>query len=370
MKKSYLLLLTLLLAGCTNNNTTNSNQETNSNKEEISSSESVVESEDTSMIEGLEYELFLDDVYDFNMFVNQTYDIKNVLDINANIKVRSSNEEVVEFKDNKLVAKKEGKATIYYVLNGYYQDIKINVAKNDLDAATFKFDIGNLKGKNIIAIGDSVTADETIGCAKTYPNLFKEEFEMTSVKNYAIGGTTATYMYEGSNIYKEYATNTTAIDGCRVVDRAYNKKELGKVDYAFIAFGHNDQYFQAPLDNEDTVTDGDGEYISLENCRSFKASYRFMIRKLRKANPNMRIVILNCTYSEYDKSADTYGHAITYSDYRNAIKEVAKEMNCRYVDPWDYLKPYFKNEHSTYYKDVVHLTIAGQKLLFDYIITK
>ena len=89
-----------------------------------------------------------------------------------------------------------------------------------------------------------------------------------------------------------------------------------------------------------------------------------MINVLREANPNIRIILLNCTYSEYDKALPSpYGKTYNYQDYRNATKEIAEEMNCRYVDPWDY----DFNGSRQYYSDSVHITAKGHQLLSQYI---
>ena len=88
-----------------------------------------------------------------------------------------------------------------------------------VNSSTFDFNIHRLEGKNIVSFGDSVTADATIGASGlTYPRLFASKYSMNFKANYAIGGTTATYMYKGSNIYKEYANNKTAIDLCAKED--------------------------------------------------------------------------------------------------------------------------------------------------------
>ena len=115
---------------------------------------------------------------------------------------------------------------------------------------TFKINKDFFANKNLLILGDSVSAQATIGNDKTYSTLLKEELNINELKNAAIGGTTLTYMYEGSNIYKEYKDNAEAIDGCRVVTNLSKNNELSKFDYVIIAYGHNDQYFQPPLDEE------------------------------------------------------------------------------------------------------------------------
>ena len=108
---------------------------------------------------------------------------------------------------------------------------------------------------------------------------------------------------------------------------------------------------------------------SFDSCHSFKGSYRYMIKTLLLANPNMRIIILGCTYSEYDKSTPSrYGKLYSYADYRIAIKEIAEEFNLTYIDPWDYMFPYFDAYDSKkFYKDTVHLTVEGHKILGKYL---
>jgi len=172
-------------------------------------------------------------------------------------------------------------------------------------------------------------------------------------------------MYEGSNIEKEYKDNEVAIDGCRVAKRAYEKKELNDIDYAFIAFGHNDQYFQPPLDNLEHNID------EISNCLSFKNSYRYIVSLLRKANPNIKIIIMNCTYSEYAARSNQWEHVLTYNDYRKAIKEISDELDTFYIDPWDYMKTVFDGKTSRkYYYDDVHISPLGHQYLTKFIINQ
>ncbi len=234
----------------------------------------------------------------------------------------------------------------------------------------FNFNKSELKGKGLISIGDSLTADSTIGCEKTYPHLIKNKYEMASLKNYAIGGTTATYMFKGSNIEKEYTQpdKLFAIDGCRVIDKAIANNELNNVDLAFICYGNNDMFFQVPLDN----TKVNDDPLSLDNVKSIKASYRYMVNRLRSINPNIKIIIINTTYSEYDKNADLiYGNTYKFSDYLKAINEVAEELDCYCYNTWDYLKPYFYSQNKNeYYKDPIHLNVKGHEILFKYLISE
>ena len=299
--------------------------------------------------------------------IEETYTLQYIVKANPGMTVSSDDIEVVTVGENNLLTGiKAGETTITLKLNEKKQIVPIKVYEKGALSSSFSFDKERLAGKKAIAFGDSVTANGTIGGAPTYFNVFVNTFEMKKGKNYAIGGTTATYMYEGSNIYKEYATNSVAIDGVRVVKQAYDNNELASVDYVFIAYGHNDQYFQPPI----TVA-GDDVYDvnSFDSCHSFKGSYRYMINTLKLANPNVRIIILGCTYSEYDKTITMrYGTKYNYSDYRQAISEIAEEFDLTYIDPWEFLKPFFDAyDTKAIYKDSVHLSAAGHKILGDYI---
>lgn len=356
MKKTILLisLISLPLLGCDNS---------------LISSSSLSNQESSN--ENNEYEAHeFYDIDDIIIDVNEIIETSNVIR-NTNVyDIKVSNENIAVFENNCIVGKNIGETTLTITRGSKRQEVKITVQSSYADPL-YKFSNEDLSGKNLVVFGDSVSAVATINNSKaTYSYLFASNYKMNLVNNYAIGGTTATYMYQGSNIYKEYASNSEAIDGCRVVNKAYLNNELNNIDYAFIAFGHNDQYFQPPISvlNDRRYCDDD----TFSTCRSYKSSYRYMINVLRKANPNVKIILLNCTYSEYDKNLPSpYGSKYSYLDYRLATTQIAAEMNCKLIDPWNYMEPYFDfNKGFTYYKDSVHITEKGHKLLADYIINQ
>ena len=305
-----------------------------------------------------EYATLINDVKDVNIEVEETYTFEYIIKKNQGVTVSSTDESIVKVSNNVLTGVKKGETNILLEKDGQKQLVPVKVYDKGELSTSFSFDKERLGGKKIVAFGDSVTANATIGGGRTYFDLFAMANQMNKGKNYAIGGTTATYTYEGSNIYKEYAGNDSVLDGVRVVNKAYLAGELNDVDYVFIAYGHNDQYFQPPI-----TTEGDDVYDvnSFDSCHSFKGSYRYMINTLKLANPNVRIILLNCTYSEYDiANPSKYGRKYSYTDYRNAIKEIAEEFNLTHIDPWDYLYPFFDaNDNKIYYKDSVHLSEKG-----------
>ena len=367
IKLLSVFILSASLIGCNNlseekYSSDNVSVESSENNGSYESS-SIQEESSTSEIE---YTKFVE-IDDIHLEVGETYYLKEVLADYRGLIVVSQNNEITSYNSQSkmLNAYKEGETNVVLKYKGQNQLVKVVVGKI---GANYKFSKERLYSKGIVAFGDSVTADATIGnSGKTYSRRFASRFEMNYLRNYAIGGTTATYMYKGSNIYKEYANNKTAIDGCRVVYNAYKNGELTNVDYAFIAYGHNDQYFQPPI-----TVQGDEIYCvdgTFETCNSYKGSYRYMINVLREANPNIRIIVLNCTYSEYDNANPSpYGSKYCYEDYRIATKEIAEEMGCKYIDPWDYMKElYDYGKGNINYSDSVHITAIGHQKLSQFI---
>lgn len=367
IKLLSVFILSASLIGCNNlseekHSSDNVSVESSENNDSYESF-SIQEESSTSEIE---YTKFVE-IDDIHLEVGETYYLKEVLADYKGLIVVSQNNEITSYNSQSkmLNAYKEGETNVVLKYKGQNQLVKVVVGKI---GSNYKFSKERLYSKGIVAFGDSVTADATIGnSGKTYSRRFASRFEMNYLRNYAIGGTTATYMYKGSNIYKEYANNKTAVDGCRVVYNAYKNGELTNVDYAFIAYGHNDQYFQPPITVQgDEIYCVDGTFAT---CNSYKGSYRYMINVLREANPNIRIIVLNCTYSEYDNANPSpYGSKYCYEDYRIATKEIAEEMGCKYIDPWDYMKElYDYGKGNINYSDSVHITAIGHQKLSQFI---
>ena len=350
MKRLYLTLLVAAifsLGGC---NMKNNEQETSS-------------IDNSSTIDDIETEKYMM-FPSLNMEVDQKLCIDNFLIENEGSEILLHDKSFLDFINDSLIAKKEGETYFLIKFQDRYQKVEVKISqKGSLNSA---FNIADMKrGQKIVAFGDSVTANATINADLTYVRRIADEYGLNFVNNYAIGGTTATYMFPGSNIDKEYHNLDTAPDGVRVVKKAYENNELNDIDYAIIAYGHNDHYFQPPIENEEEKEFDINDFTS---AYSFKGSYRFMINVLRKANPNIKIIIMNCTYSEYVYNGGPYGNEYTYEDYRLAQYEIAKEMDVKIVDPWNYTKTIFDGTtRNINYKDVVHLTVKGHQKLGTYL---
>ncbi len=293
--------------------------------------------------------------------VDETYDLSNFIKDNDPIFIGDFH--LIQIENKILKGIKEGKT--FFKIN--QDEYHINVLKPHSLSDSFTLSYERLSNKKLLVLGDSVSAQATIQQQKTYSTLLKEACHLKEVYNAAIGGTTLTYMYSGSNIDKEYHLNENAIDGCRVIKKLEKENKIKDFDYVIIAFGHNDQYFQPAIDENNNKKE-----LTIEDCHSFKNSYRFILQTLKKNQPFIRIVLLNCTYSEYDKvSPSPYGNKYNYASYRKATQEIAKEFKVKYLDPWDYMKP-FKDYDTTqyYYQDSVHLSANGHVELFKFLLNQ
>ena len=319
--------------------------------------------ENNVVVEGLEQ---------IDIEVGETYDLRYSVKNPKGLTVSTTQTDILTINNNVFCGIKVGEANIELKQYDTVQNVKVTVHAVGALSNSFTICKERMAGKSLVAFGDSVTYSSSANGQpeNTYPNhiafTLKMSIPSNTYINLAIGGSTGTYMYPGSSIAKEYENSVGYIDGVSVVKNLYDEGSLADVDYAIIAFGHNDQYFQPPL-----TAPGDDVYDvnSFASCNSFKGSYRHMIQTLQLANPSMRVIILGCTYSEYQlTNPSRYGNTYNYDDYRQAMKEVAEEFNLTYIDPWDYMRSYFDcYDNEYYYRDTVHLTVEGHKLLANYI---
>ena len=313
-----------------------------------------------------QYTTIIKNIEPIDIEIDETYSFYYILKANKGLTLTIEDENIASLNTHTIKGVTEGKTNLILSLEDKKQKVDLNVYSKGALQKTFSFSTERLARKRIVVFGDSVTYPASIGGQKTYYELFAEKYNMIATCNYAIGGSTGTHAYEGSNIYKEYKNGYLEIDGPSVIKKAYDGKELDNIDYAFIHYVHNDQYFIPPIENP---LDAPYDVNSFDSCMSFKGSYRYMIKTLLLANPDMRIIILGPSYSEYDKSNRSPYGKNDYTDYRIACKEIAEEFGLTYIDLWDVMYPYFDAYDSHfYYNDTVHPSAEGHKIIADYII--
>lgn len=307
------------------------------------------------------------DIENINIEVEETYTFYYILKQYKGMTFTSMDETIVSTNSHSIKGELAGKTSVIFSLEDQKQKVDVEVHSKGALQNSFTFTTERFAKKKVIVFGDSVTYPASIGGQKTYYELFAEHFGMIASCNYAIGGSTGTHPYEGSNIYKEYQNGYLEIDGPSVIKKAYDNHELNDIDYAFIHFGHNDQYFIPPIDD---LSAPEYDVNSFDSCKSFKGSYRYMIKTLLLANPDMRIIILGPSYSEYNISNKSPYGITDYSEYRIACMEIANEFGLTFIDLWEPMRPYFDAYDSKfYYNDPVHPSKEGHKKIAEYIIS-
>lgn len=138
--------------------------------------------------------------------------------------------------------------------------------------------------------------------------------------------------------------------------------DFTSVELVIIMHGLNDFYSGVPIYNEKDPLD---EY-------SFTGALRSSLTALRKANPNMRILLVTPTYTWHLQSGLTCeefngGYGIQ-EDYIKAEMEVAEELGIELIDVYHDLFPHEKWEDwSLYTFDGLHPNETGREWLTDII---
>lgn len=295
-------------------------------------------------------------------------------------------ESMLSFKKDYLTAHKEGDTYIVYHANGKYQKVNVNIApKGTYDRAYTFEEIGpSLEGKKCANFGDSISFDWTLGDqVSTYSRRFAKKYgmEMGPDDNHAIGGSVSMYVTNDPNVMTEYGgTEYQYNDGVDQFHDLYLDGTLKDYSVIFITFGYNDLYFQPEIDDDRDHTYNLDPSVC---CHSWKGGYRYMINTARKANPDVKIVIQNIIYNEYDLDHGGYSHnpkysfdkGIKYLDFRKALYEIGYELDVKVIDMWNYTKSiydYSPDRDPTYlywkYKDIMHPSVIGNKYICNYLV--
>lgn len=141
------------------------------------------------------------------------------------------------------------------------------------------------------------------------------------------------------------------IDGLAALD--FSETEL-----VLIQHGLNDYHAGIPIENPDNPYD---EY-------SFLGALRSSVELLKKANPNVRIVLVTPTYTWYLSQGKTceevdFGGGVL-AEYVNAEMALAEEMGLEVIDLYhDYLPNEMFEDYALYSKDGVHPNEEGRRMM-------
>lgn len=138
--------------------------------------------------------------------------------------------------------------------------------------------------------------------------------------------------------------------------------DFSGVELVLIQHGLNDFYNGVPLENESDPYDE----------HTFKGALRSSIRSLRKANPDVRIVLMTQTYTWYRQAGITceeydlgYGNQEAYIQ---AEMEIAEELGLELLDLYHDLFPHDSwDDWELYTADGMHPNEAGRILLAEVI---
>lgn len=370
----------LLISACGGNN---NSKESNSSNVESSTSVEVSSEAPKIDFDKLEYVNDLLWFPDVKMEVEERVYINNYIREFKDTEILIPDEKLLKMDGDYLVGLGTGDTFIVYKADGKYQKVLVNIAAKGTYKRAYNFKTADLKGKKIACFGDSVAADGTVGDEQSvYSRRFAKKFGMEYVGNYAIGGMTGTYTAFNANIMSEYGGVVyEKCDGCNIVYNHYSAGDLKGLDYMFISFGANDMYYQSPIDDEKDKDGIKSDFDTFSCAHSFKGSYRYMIDTARAANPNIQIIIFNLHYNQYDVEHKGYSNWRSYKfdtglrqmDYRKAMFEIGYEKDVKVIDEWNYTSELFdfsndrQGSVTDVYKDVVHFTVYGQKLIADYM---
>lgn len=229
----------------------------------------------------------------------------------------------------------------------------------------------------IVTFGDSIfgeVRDET-----AIPALL-EQLTGRSVFNSAMGGTCAARVEEDRRM--DYLTGSLSLAGlsrsvyaedfavqqsgnfrdhmmeyfAEVID-GLEKVDFESVEIVLIQHGINDYHAGVPIENPEDPYD---EY-------SFLGALRTAVEALRKANPDMRIVLITPPYTWYPyvgqtcEERDNGGGVL--ADYVNAEIAFADEMGLEIIDLYhDFLPNESWEDYALYTRDGLHPNEAGRVL--------
>lgn len=232
----------------------------------------------------------------------------------------------------------------------------IHISEFDL-----KTENNNLRDKNIMFLGDSITADKN-GWPKRMCDIIKPKGYL----NLAVSG--ATWMDKADTIYDGNPTSSNNSSNCigNQVQKAINQEFVP--DIIIICAGTNDSNGGTDLEAQFTIN---SEYLSLEEVdrMTFAGAIRYSVETLLTKFPNAQIFI-----STPLQGAEGVRRYTTQKAKRDKIKETSERLSIpvfdAFIDSGIYGCFENYNAQGKYLKDGLHPNSAGIKKLGDYFAHK
>lgn len=298
------------------------------------------------------------DVTKIDIEVDETFDLNPYfLNPDAPFSFQIINEKTASLNDKVITGVKKGSTELYIYYGDSYQKIPVNVFDKKALKMSFDFSKGRLYNKKVLIFGDSVSYGAGLKAGESkWWEILQSNLGFNAT-NYAVSGTTMTYMYAGSNIEKEYRSSGRMFNGVGFI--LSNINQVKTADYIFIFYGHNDLYFQPPIGDSNEAPK------TLDECTSFKASYAYGIKTIQENNPKARIILITPNYSIYTPNPN-YNIHLGYADYNEAILDLAEYYRLKTYYIWELTKE--AHEKQSILADNVHMNARGHQILADYIL--
>lgn len=232
-----------------------------------------------------------------------------------------------------------------------------SVSANDL-AATDKF----LSGKNMVVFGDSIWND-----ARGVDGISEHIQEETglTIYNCAVGGSTAALVgeensmenwssssFNGMIYVARYLVPAEQVIPTREAYDIIKQVDLGKMDYAIVAYGLNDFFSDVPIYPE--------KYYDIT---SYVGALRNGISKLKENYPQLKIIVVSPTYTKMFEGEKTF----EIGSYVEAARGVAAEMEVEFLDMFHVLGNNAESRMK-HLEDGVHMSAEGREVYADAVV--
>ena len=211
-----------------------------------------------------------------------------------------------------------------------------------------------MQGKKVVSYGDSISSYSQVevidGKQTDYVDILSQNLGFTFTR-LGVPGSRLSYVVP--------STATKRKSGAEIV--VDNQDANSVADVAIIAYGTNDFGVSVPMGRNSDKP------IKKEQVSTFKGAINFMVKTLRKHNPDIRIIFLTPIYRN-DKVQNGIG--LQLNDYAKAIMDLAEVNGYRYIDMFN--SGIFNESNfysgSNYTPDGLHPNTLGHQVYAEYLL--